>query len=218
MTSLLTGATPTPADQGAQNTGATNQGAADQKPAQDQKPVDQKPAETGKPADQKPADKPADKPAKAPERYELSTPKGMPEGHQIDETVLGSFTEVARELNLSNESAQKLLDKVLPVIQQRAVEQSEALHTQWRDAVKVDKEIGGQKLDENLATAKAALKAYGNDGLQQLMNGPIGSHPDMLKFLVKVGARVAPDKFVERDVTTGDTESETARKLYPKSS
>jgi len=192
------------------------QDSAEQK-AKDAKPADQK-ADEGKPADEKKADDKG-KP-EAPELYEFEVPKGLPDEHQLDEQVLDSFAEVARELDLSQSKAQKLLDKVVPTIHRRAMEQQAELHTKWIEAVKTDKEIGGPKLDENLAVAKKAVKAYGNAELQQLLNGPLGSHPEVLRFLVKVGRKVSEDKFVggnEGQSVNLNDEAAMAKKLYPKS-
>lgn len=186
--------------------------------AKDTKPAEQK-ADEGKPADEKKADDKG-KPEGAPELYEFEVPKGLPDEHQLDEQVLDSFAEVARDLDLSQSKAQKLLDKVVPTIHRRAMEQQAELHTKWIEAVKADKEIGGPKLDENLAVAKKAVKAYGSAELQQLLNGPLGSHPEVLRFLVKVGRKVSEDKFVggnEGQSVNLNDEAAMAKKLYPKS-
>jgi hypothetical protein len=203
-------------DEGAQQT-------TEQK-TEDAKPNDTKPADTKADADTKTADQKADdKPEpKAPESYELKTPKGLPEGHELDEQVSTSFQEVARELDLSNDDAQKLLDKVMPVIHQRAQEQQAELHSKWVEAVKADKVIGGEKLQENLAVAKRFVAAYGDVELQTLLNGPLGSNPAILRAFFKAGQKVSPDrKFVDgnrgsESVDPNDP-SAMARKLYPNS-
>ena len=52
------------------------------------------------------------KPEGAPESYEFKAP----EGTQFDDAVIGAFSEVAKELNLPQDQAQKVLDKMAPVI------------------------------------------------------------------------------------------------------
>ena len=47
----------------------------------------------------KPEEKPAEQPEGAPEAYEFTPP----EGHVLDEGVIGKFSEVAKELNLSEQ-------------------------------------------------------------------------------------------------------------------
>lgn len=157
----------------------------------------------------------------APELYEFEMPKGLPENHQLDEQVVDSFAEIARELNLSQPKAQKLLDKVVPTIHRRALEQATALHEEWREAVKTDKTIGGQKLDENLAIAKRAVAAFGDSDLQQLLNGPLGSNPAILRLLYRAGSKVSQDKFIGGDNSGPSVDlsdgAAMARRLYPKS-
>jgi transcription antitermination factor NusG len=78
-----------------------------------------------KPADgDKPAEKPDDKEQKqegAPEKYEFKAGEGV----ELDTEALKDFEPVARDLNLTNEQAQKLVDaypKILAGVQQRQAE------------------------------------------------------------------------------------------------
>ena len=80
-----------------------------------------------------------EKPEGAPEKYEWAAPEGV----TLDESIMGSLSEVAKELNLPQAAAQKLVDKIAPVMAQRQVEQFEALRTEWRQASSSDQEFGG---------------------------------------------------------------------------
>ncbi|HCE08095.1 MAG TPA: protease, partial [Oxalobacteraceae bacterium] len=66
-------------------------------------------------------------PQGAPDKYEF-TPA---EGQKFDDKVIEQFSEVAKELNLPQEAAQKMLDKVAPVLAARQAEQMEAARTAW---------------------------------------------------------------------------------------
>lgn len=185
-------------------------------------PVQQQEKTEAKPTDTKTTDKVEVKANKlnAPEAYTIKPPRGLPEGQELDKSVMDSFQSVARELDLSNDNAQKLVDQVMPVMNRRALEQQAELHAKWIEAVKTDKEIGGQKLDENLAIAKRAIKAHGDADLQDLFNGPLGSNPAMLRFLVKAGRTVSPDRFVGGNPPGSSDLTDPAvmaRKLYPNS-
>jgi hypothetical protein len=58
----------------------------------------------------------------------------------------------------------------------------------WLNEAKADKEIGGDKFDANIATAKKALETWGSKELaKQLDQTGLGNHPDLLKFLVRAG-------------------------------
>ena len=191
-------------------------------PKEEPKPEGEAETKEESKAEEKPPKEETKEPEKkAPESYEWKTPEGMPEGFERDPEVFDALEEVAREIDLSQEEAQTLVDKLLPTMHRRAAEQEAAVHEQWVEQVKADKEIGGDKLDENLATAKKAVKAYASAEMQELLNGPLGSHPAVVRFLVNVGRTVSEDKFVsgerrEQPIDPRD-DAAVARKLYPHS-
>ena len=65
-------------------------------------------------------------PKGAPEAYEFKSPEGLPEGTEIDTQVLDSYSEVARELDLPQDKAQMMLDKVMPTLHRRGLEEQAA--------------------------------------------------------------------------------------------
>lgn len=152
------------------------------------------------------------KPEGAPEKYEFKAP----EGQKFDDTVLGAYSEIAKELNLPQEAAQKLLDKVAPVIQARQAEQIEAVRTAWGESAKTDKEFGGDKLTENLAVAKKALDTLGTPELKKLLNeSGLGNNPEVIRAFYRAGKAISEDKFVAGKGTPPDAND--ARSLYPNS-
>jgi hypothetical protein len=163
-----------------------------QNPNPDPKPDDKNPAGNApKPDDEK---KPDEKSVNAPpEKYEFKSP----EGHTLDEAVLKSFAESAKEAGLSNDAAQKVIDKVAPVIAARQLESIVAVHKQWVEASTSDKEFGGAKLSESLATAKKAVEAFGTPELSRILNeSGFGNHPEIIRFLFRTGRAIGVDKFV----------------------
>jgi hypothetical protein len=137
----------------------------------------------------------------APEKYEFKAP----EGREFDAEVLNNFSEVAKELNLSQDAAQKLLDKMAPIVEQRQIQQIEQVRTQWADASKNDKEFGGEKLQENLAVAKKALDQFGTPELRTLLNeSGLGNHPDVIRFMYRAGKAISEDRYVGGDVGKGN--------------
>lgn len=164
-------------------------------------------AEGGKPQEDKPADgdKPADKPAEekdqkqegAPEKYEFQAAEGV----ELDTEALKDFEPVARDLNLTNEQAQKLVDaypKILAGVQQRQAEAWQAQTEQWAADVKADKEIGGDKLTANLSAAQRALDLFGTPELKEYLNTTgLGNHPDLVKTFVKIGKAMSEDGMVD---------------------
>ncbi|ELW9486317.1 peptidase [Enterobacter hormaechei] len=158
------------------------------------KPQDDKPADG-----EKPADKPDDEEQKqegAPEKYEFTAGEGV----ELDTEALKDFEPVARDLNLTNEQAQKLVDaypKILAGVQQRQAEAWQKQTEGWAETVKADKEIGGDKLTANLSAAQRALDQFGTPELKEYLNATgLGNHPDLVKTFVKIGKAMSEDGMV----------------------
>jgi|688.fasta_scaffold273349_2 hypothetical protein len=136
----------------------------------------------------------------APEKYEFKPPQGR----EFDTEVLNNFSEVAKELNLTQDAAQKLLDKMGPIVEQRQIQQIEQVRSQWADASRNDKEFGGEKLPENLAVAKKALDQFGTPELRTLLNeSGLGNHPDVIRFMYRAGKAISEDRYVGGDIGKG---------------
>lgn len=145
---------------------------------------------------------------------EVSYEFKMPEGIEMDQAAAEAFIPIAKELGLSQEQAQKIVD-----IQAQAVQrQTEAwlqTQAQWADEVRGDKEIGGDRLNESLAQAKRAIDFIGDPALTKLLNETgYGNHPVLVKAFVKIGKQLAPDNFVGgRREPSG--EKDAAKVLFP---
>ena len=151
------------------------------------------------------------KPQGAPEKYEFATPEGM----QFDDAVVGAFGEVAKDLNLSQEAAQKILDKVGPVMAAQQNEALQAASTEWAEASKTDKEFGGDKLNENLAVAKKAMDQFASPELRALLNeSALGNNPEVIRMFYRVGKAISEDGFVVGG-NAKNSEQTTAQRLYP---
>ncbi|MGV0269762.1 peptidase [Klebsiella michiganensis] len=142
---------------------------------------------------EKPEEKDEQKPEGAPEKYEFQAGEGV----ELDAEALKDFEPVARELNLTNEQAQKLVDaypKILAGVQQRQTEAWQAQTEQWAADVKADKEVGGDKLTANLSAAQRALEQFGTPELREYLDGTgLGNHPELVKAFIKVGKAMSED-------------------------
>ena len=160
----------------------------------------------------KPEEKPAEAPEGAPEAYEFTPP----EGHVLDDGVIGKFSEVAKELNLPQDKAQKVLDVMAPAIAERQAAALQSMTQEWAESARADKEFGGEKLTESLASAKKALDAFGTPELVTLLNeSGIGNHPDVIRFMVRAGKAISEDGFVLGG--RGASSAATPQNLYSKS-
>lgn len=210
---LDTGTTQT--DTGAQQTGTEG----GDKPAEGQQQQGQAQAEGGTTPTEgegQGSDKPeGDKPQGAPEKYEFTAPDGL----KLDDGVMTEFAEVAKELNLPQDQAQKVIDKLAPKIAERQQAQFQetlqGLRTQWAEQSRADKEFGGDNLAENLGTAKKALDTFASPEFRQLLNeSGMGNHPEVIRTFMRVGKAISEDKLV---TGTKAAKANDARAMYPNS-
>lgn len=122
----------------------------------------------------------------------------LPEGMTLEADVLTEFTALAKEGNLSQEKAQKFVEygaKLVQRTQQAYLEQGKKVVGEWEAQVKADAEVGGSKLAESRVYANAAIKAFGTPDLKQVLGDHgIVAHPEVFKFLVKVGKLASEDR------------------------
>lgn len=123
-----------------------------------------------------------------------------PEGITLDPEALETFKPIAKELGLTQEQAQKLVDVQAQTAKrwQEAVQQHVVdTRLAWREAAQADKEIGGEKFVENLGVAKQGRDAFGDDELKSLLDETgIGDHPAVIRFFYKVGKANSEHDFV----------------------
>ena len=132
----------------------------------------------------------------APEKYEFND-KVADAPEVLDPDVLTAFGEVAKELDLPQEAAQKVLDKVAPVIQARQAEQVEKAREEWLGESQSDQEFGGENLNANLDVAKSALNAFGTEPFKQLLQeSGLGNHPEVIRFMYRAGKAISEDSYV----------------------
>lgn len=142
----------------------------------------------------------------------------MPEGIELDQQLLSEAVPIFKELGLTKEQAQKLVDFQAKQVQAGSQKQIDSFNQQldaWRDAAKTDSEFGGEKFDESIALARAAIGKFGTPELKQLLNDyGVGNHPEVIRFMVRVG------KLTKEDVPGAQSNASTkpadrASLLYP---
>ena len=162
-------------------------------------------------------DKAPDAPQGAPDKYEFKPV----EGRTLDSETMSTFAEVAKELGLTQDSAQRILDRMAPQMAQRQQAQIEAIRTEWVEASKTDAEFGGDKIAENLAVAKKALDQFGTPELRALLNeSGLGNHPEIIRLMYRAGKSISEDTYVGRSAGTGGKPlpksfADAASALYP---
>lgn len=158
---------------------------------------------------------------KAPEAYEKFS---LPEGYEYDEKLAGDFGGVAKELGLSQDKAQKLVDHYIQLTQKAIQvhnERSAQISEEWKTSAETDKEYGGAKFAENIAVAKKALESFGTPELTKHLNeSGLGNHPEIIRFCWKVGKLLSDDHQPDdlsgrmKDPNKKLTEEEVAKLLF----
>lgn len=154
--------------------------------------------------------------AATPVEYDIKLPEGMAKGELVED--LKAF---AKEKGLTNEDAQKLADLGVKQAQGFVAQLAEAQKTQtaeWAAATTADKDIGGDKLPENLAVAKKALDNFGTPEFKKLLNDSgLGNHPEIVRFMVKAGKAISEDGRLITGAASQKNRADTPieNRLYP---
>lgn len=128
-----------------------------------------------------------------PEKYDVKLPDGM----QIDAKALEAYTPLFKEIGVTADGAQKLVDAQLKLANDAQKANDEAFAAQiegWGKASREDKEFGGSAFDTNIVVAQRALAKFGSPELKELLDGTgLGNHPEVLRAFVKIGKLIGED-------------------------
>lgn len=161
----------------------------------------------------------------APEAYEFTPPEGFEISEEVQK-ALETFNGTAKELGLTQEQYQKLVEFDIQRGRsaiQAASDQYTARINGWAETVRADPELGGEQLKANLAIAKQAIDAFGSPELAKLISAPseknpeglgLGNHPELIRFMYRVGKSIGEDRVIEGDGRKVDDTS-SLQKMYP---
>lgn len=151
-----------------------------------------------------------------PEEYEDFTLK---EGVSINEETLGKFKGVAKELGLSQDKAQKLIDLAAENNESLQKAQLEAWNKTcegWVTNLKNNPEHGGDNFKETVTRAQRILRDHDKEGeLKTFLNeSGFGDNDKFIIFLSKIDKAYGEAKVVDGD--RADNEMSAADILYGK--
>ena len=149
--------------------------------------------------------------------------QGAPETYGVFKDVSGKeytpesvqgFVDVARELGLSQEKAQKMFEAFVPTatkyMRDDVIEKAKG----WVQQSRMDSEFGGEHFNENLGIAKTAYMHYASDGLKQILNvSGLSNHPEVIRMFYRIGKTMQQDHGVQGGVSA----PAGPRRRYPKS-
>lgn len=153
-----------------------------------------------------------------PETYELKAPEGM----ELDASALEAAAPIFKDLGLTNDQAQKLTDVYAAQMAKVAQQQRDTWvkqHEGWVSSMKSDAEYGGDSFDASLGKmAHVINKTMGDQAQafrQMLDLTGAGNHPEMARFLVRVGKALGEDGFVRGNNAAAMSEDGLAKSMYP---
>jgi hypothetical protein len=132
----------------------------------------------------------------APTDYDFT----MPEGMEINEPLMEEFKGLAKELGLSQEVGQKLIDLQTKFEQERfedSRKQWDTMQDEWTSLSKADTEFGGVEMNANLAIAKKTIDQFGTPELKEMLDFTgAGNHPEIIRLFYRVGQAISDDNLV----------------------
>lgn len=139
----------------------------------------------------------------------------VPEGVELNQALTDEFKAIAKEHKLDPTAANKLVGLYTKHAVQAQAEAYAKQVEEWQQAVQNDKDIGGEKLDENLGKARALLDKFGPGLREELGKTMYGNHPGLIKFLVQVSKAMGEDGFHRGAPKTAAGPDDLAKKLFP---
>jgi hypothetical protein len=156
------------------------------------------------PADEVPADG----------RYDFDLPEGM----ALDSGLAEAMAPVLKDIGLTRGQAQALAGALAAHRQAEAgngASEWADIQSGWVNSAKKDSEIGGGRWDASVATAQGALARFGTPGLKAfLTESGGGNHPEVIRFMARVGNAIADDRPESGGSGAGQT-LEAAHLLFP---
>jgi len=137
------------------------------------------------------ANKAAEAAKGSPEKYEFKAP----EGFTLDQALVEKFTPLAKELNLSQEKAQKLVDMYSGIVKAN-IEAQALTFTKFVEDMKAEtiKELGANYKQELSFAAKARDRFASPELIDKLNQSGLSNDKDMVKLFITIGKAISEDK------------------------
>lgn len=158
----------------------------------------------------------------------------VPEGLELKDDSVKQFTEILGDPNLSaQERGQKLVDmyaaevksiheSVSEAYAQKAVDTWRKLNDDWKDELRSDPELGGNRIGTSLSIAKAVIEEYGGSKEEQAEllahtdNNGMGNYRGFIRLLNNIGAamNVLEDRIVSSPSSSPSGPKSKAERWY----
>lgn len=146
----------------------------------------------------------------APENgYEFKPAEGT--NVHLDEASYKQFAEVAKELNLSQEAAQKIVDKMEPMLASRV----KTLRTEWAKASRQDPEFGGANFATNIKAINRAYVATTTPKLREVLAASgLDNHPEVLRHFYGLSKTLGDGRFITSSGAKERADGSDPRNFY----
>jgi len=154
----------------------------------------------------------------------------VPEGLELKDDAVKQFTEILGDPNLSaQERGQKLVDMYAAEVKgvheayaQQQVDTWRQLNDSWKEELRSDPEIGGNRVGTTLSIAKAVIEEFGGSKEQQAAllahvdNNGMGNYAGFVRLLHNIGAamNVLEDRIVSSPSSSPSAPKSKAERWY----
>ncbi len=143
----------------------------------------------------------------------------FPDDFEVNQQDFSAFKDWAGRNKVGQEEAQTLIDLFVRSQDsqlQRTLEAKQAEVQGWEEAARSDRELAGPDFDRKLAVARTAIDRFGDQELKDFLDySGIGSHPALVRWMLRVGQATADDRFIPPGGGSGPLTPEArARRLY----
>lgn len=154
----------------------------------------------------------------APETYSDFT---LPEGFTLDDDSKTAFTTMAKEMDLKQDQAQKVIDLYVKNQQSQAGKAEQYFKEEYERNVKAvqdDQEIGGVNYADKVKLANSVITKFGNAQVDKVLKGSLfANHPEVVRMFYKIGKAMSEDTLVDPDDggEGGTTPKPIEKRVYP---
>lgn len=149
----------------------------------------------------------------------------LPEGVELDQDMMKSFTEKAEKLNLSQKGYNEFIKYGIDILQKSQSQMQEAFKQQeiarvngYKHAALADKEIGGsiENIDKACKDAVLAYNKFASDELKQVLGDTgLEYHPAVIKLFKNISAQMQDDSFKGNNDNKEELKADIAARMYP---
>lgn len=139
-----------------------------------------------------------------------------PDGVTADPQLVEGFSAVARELGLSQDQAQKIVDAYAGRIKADA-DAIAAQQQAWKAEIQSDPELGGKNHERSIAAMNKALDSFADPSFVDLLEAlGLRDHPGVRRTFTRLGLAISEDAInAGRPGAARDPERTKLAKLYP---